>query len=474
MHPLTLFLLASCLPNVQLMEDLKALEEFVNRPDPHYKYTFVKTKMLPFWSDVTFQHSINMTSQKWLDETEVDKPVWSHVLDIIIPKRTKIGASCLLIINSGKTAASETILNDKGNLKLAYLSVTTKSAVAVLNTVPVQPLTFYNHPLGWKNIKEYDIMAYSWWRFINDSSVPPEWLVQFPMVKATVRAMDTVTDYMMETYQKNITEFTLIGVVMNGWTTWLTAAVDKRVAAIIPIAMDFLNFTENFLHQYRAYCGWSYGLKPFHDMNIMQKMDNSRFSLLASLLDPLSYNEQYTNISKLIIVVSGEEVFLPDNSRYYINQLEGPNLLNIIPNSDFRFQGTDKTIMNPITSFQYRIANDYPLPTVSWQITTTNMTKIIHFRAKSDPKDVFCYYADTVGDTSPGANSGKSGGCRTEKTDMRADFQLMDLKALDEFVNLPGPHYGYPFVKKQREYFQADNIFIHTLNMTSQKWLDGK
>ncbi|XP_054830449.1 autocrine proliferation repressor protein A-like [Eublepharis macularius] len=199
--------------------------------------------------------------------------------------------------------------------------------VAVLNQVPFQPLTFYNHPLGRENIKGYDIMAYSWWRFLNDSAAPPHWLVQFPMVKATVRAMDTVTDYIRKTFHKNITQFTLTGVSMGGWVSWLTAAVDSRVAAIIPIGMDFMNFTENFHHQYRAYCGWSYMLRPFYELNITCKLDTTRFSDLALQVDPVAYNERYKNISKYIIVASGDEFFHPDNSYYYFPQLEGEKYL---------------------------------------------------------------------------------------------------------------------------------------------------
>ncbi|XP_054830454.1 autocrine proliferation repressor protein A-like [Eublepharis macularius] len=202
--------------------------------------------------------------------------------------------------------------------------------IAVLRPVPAQPLTFYKHPLGRENITGYDIMAYSWWRFMNDSDTPPHWLLQFPMVKATVRAMDTVTDYMMKTYRKNITQFTLAGISMGGWATWLTAAVDRRVVAIIPIGMDLLNFTENFHHQFRAYCGWSYMWRPFYEMNITKELDNPRFSVLASHVDPLAYNKRYTNISKYVIIASGDEVSMPDNSHYYFLQLEGEKNLNLM------------------------------------------------------------------------------------------------------------------------------------------------
>ncbi|XP_054830446.1 autocrine proliferation repressor protein A-like [Eublepharis macularius] len=254
------------------------------------------------------------------------------------------------------------------------------------------------HPLGRENITGYDIFAYSWWRFMNDSAAPPHWLVQFPMVKATVRAMDTITDYMMKTMKKNITRFTLTGISMDGWITWLTAAVDTRVVAIIPIGMDFLNLTESFPHQYRAYCGWSYRLRAFYEMNITQELDHPRFSLLASHLDPLAYNERYTNVSKYIIIGSGDEDSMPDNSHYYFPYLEGEKHLHIIPNADYRFEGLE-TLSKPILIFYTRVKNNYPRPSVSWHRTMTNTTGIIYFNSSPEPYDIFSYHADTVGGT---------------------------------------------------------------------------
>ncbi|XP_054830455.1 autocrine proliferation repressor protein A-like [Eublepharis macularius] len=183
------------------------------------------------------------------------------------------------------------------------------------------------HPLGWKNITGYDIMAYSWWRFLNDSATPPHWLVQFPMVKAAVKAMDTIKKFVKKEAYKDIKNFTLTGIASGGWVSWLTAAVDHRVVAIIPIAMDLLNLTKNFQHLYDAYCGWSYMLRPFYDMNITQRINHPRFTELASHVDPLAYNERYKNVSKYIIVITGDGVNQPDNSHYYYSQLEGEKRL---------------------------------------------------------------------------------------------------------------------------------------------------
>ncbi|XP_054830452.1 autocrine proliferation repressor protein A-like [Eublepharis macularius] len=253
------------------------------------------------------------------------------------------------------------------------------------------------HPLGHKNVTGYDILAYSWWRFMNDSAAPPHWLVQFPMVKATVRAMDTVTDFMKKTYNIKITQFILTGISMSGWAAWLTAAVDSRVAGIIPIGMDLLNFTENFHHQFRAYCGWSYMLRPFYEMNITQELDNPRFRLLASHVDPMEYNERYTNISKHIVIASGDEFLPSDSSRYYFSQLEGEKNLLIIPNDDYRFKSLIK--FNPVLVFYSSIINNFRRPFVSWQRTMTNTVEIIYFYASPDPNRIFSYHADTVGGT---------------------------------------------------------------------------
>uniref|UniRef100_A0ACB8FGA2 Uncharacterized protein n=1 Tax=Sphaerodactylus townsendi TaxID=933632 RepID=A0ACB8FGA2_9SAUR len=84
--------------------DLKALDKFVNLPDPHYNYTFINSEKLPYFSIFIYHDTIKMTSQKWLDESEVDKVVWSHTLKIAVPKfeseRKSILESCLLMITT--------------------------------------------------------------------------------------------------------------------------------------------------------------------------------------------------------------------------------------------------------------------------------------------------------------------------------------------------------------------------------------
>nr|XP_056714825.1 autocrine proliferation repressor protein A-like [Euleptes europaea] len=417
MHPLTLSLFAAFLPTVWLM-DQKALDEFVNLPDPHYNYTITKREKIGFLLPFNFD-TINMTSQKWLD-------------DHFTFQKKRLGR-----------------------------------AVATLKPALIQPLTFYNHPLGRKNITGYDIVAYTWWRFINDPTAPPHWLVQFPMVKATVRAMDTITVHMKKKYGVEISEFTLAGISLGGWISWLTAAVDRRVKGIVPIAMDFLNFKETFHHQYRAYCGWSYMLRPFHEMNITQELDNPRFSDLASHVDPLAYNERYTNVAKYIIVLSGDEFFQPDNSQYYFSQLEGVKFLQIQPNTDYGNQTLNQLFKLILPFHRKLLEKEIRFPIVSWEIKMTNTSGTIYFTTFNTNK-VYSYHADTVGGTRRDFRMKIAAGNSSQDNPVKwiqTDVETLDIGVYKKEMPRPAKGWRGFFIQATHAEENFDTRFVATSGM---------
>ena len=76
------------------------------------------------------------------------------------------------------------------------------------------------------------------------------------MTKAVVRAMDTVTAFCASPGRRahaQVDKFVVSGASKRGWTTWTTAAVDRRVVAIVPIVIDVLNVEPSFDHHCRAY-----------------------------------------------------------------------------------------------------------------------------------------------------------------------------------------------------------------------------
>ena len=102
--------------------------------------------------------------------------------------------------------------------------------------------------------------------------------------------MDTIQTYMQEKFDQTIDDFIVAGASKRGWTTWLTAAVDSRCKAIIPLVMgpfymiellsssfnpfvDALNFIPNVHHFWQAYGGWTFALSPYYNLNFTRELD---------------------------------------------------------------------------------------------------------------------------------------------------------------------------------------------------------
>ena len=89
-------------------------------------------------------------------------------------------------------------------------------------------------------------MTYTWAHFL-DHPDEPEWLVRLPMVKASLRAMDTMTAFVAQHPRLRIPDldyFAVTGASKRGWTIWDVVAMDTigRVAVIAPVVQDAINF----------------------------------------------------------------------------------------------------------------------------------------------------------------------------------------------------------------------------------------
>lgn len=74
------------------------LDDYVNTPDSHYKYEMI-TIFETYGAKV---YILNMTSQKWQDETFVESPIWWHVLVISIPDKITRPDAAFMLIDGGK------------------------------------------------------------------------------------------------------------------------------------------------------------------------------------------------------------------------------------------------------------------------------------------------------------------------------------------------------------------------------------
>lgn len=314
----------------QALQDLTALDRYVAAPDDSYSWKLVSSTPL---GDGAVFDVIALTSQTWLTEKEVDKPVWKHWLNVVRPAKIEHDTA-MLFIGGG---ANDKPAPDKPDGNLAAIALATKSVVAELKGVPSQPLVFTGD--GKKRVED-QIISLTWDRFLRTGD--ERWPARLPMTKAAVRAMDAVTAHCAtaEGGGAKVDKFFVSGASKRGWTTWTTAAVDARVVAIAPIVIDVLHVAENLEHHWQAYGFWAPSVGDYTNIRLMDWHRTARFAALMKIEDPWEYRTRFT-MPKFLINASGDQFFLPDSSHFYFDDLPGVKYLRYVPNADHSLKGSD-------------------------------------------------------------------------------------------------------------------------------------
>ena len=126
----------------------------------------------------------------------------------------------------------------------------------------------------------------------------------------------------------------------RGWTTWTTAAVDKRVVAIAPMVIDLLNIEKSFEHHYWRYGFYSPAVKDYEDLDIMKWQGTPQYKALMKIVEPYEYRDRLT-MPKYIINAAGDQYFLPDSSRFYFDDLKGEKYIRYVENTDHSLKNSD-------------------------------------------------------------------------------------------------------------------------------------
>ena len=306
-----------------------SLDRYVAAPDPSYGYDVMS--VIP--SETYTAYVLEMTSQQWRTPGEVDRPVWKHWQTIVVPHDVKTDTA-LLIIGGG--ANNKKPPSDANPLLIA-LATTTGSVVSELRMVPNEPLTFADDA---RPRSEDAIIAYSWEKYLKTGD--DTWPLQLPMTKSVVRAMDTISAFGRSAQGSGMTinKFVVGGGSKRGWTAWLTAAVDKRVVAVVPVVIDLLNMQPSFVHHYRAYGFWAPSIGEYQASGIMDAVGQPQFHDLFRIVDPYAYRARLT-MPKFIVNSTGDQYFLPDSAQFYVGGLEGETYLRYVPNTDHSLKGSD-------------------------------------------------------------------------------------------------------------------------------------
>jgi PhoPQ-activated pathogenicity-related protein len=342
-------------------DEQTALDRYVAAPDPTYGYTLVDT--IRGAGQTTYV--LELTSQKWLTEKEVDRPVWKHWLTIVRPDEVK-SSKALMMIAGG---ANDRPAPKAAPIALSVAAANTGSVTAEVRMIPNQPLTF----AGDKPRVEDAMIAYTWNHFLQTGD--ERWPARLPMTKAVVRAMDAVTSFCAskEGGQVKVDGFVVTGASKRGWTTWTTAAVDKRVVAIVPIVIDTLNVGQAAKHHFEAYGFWAEAIKDYTDMRLADWTGTPAHRALMKIEDPYEYRARLT-MPKLVLNAAGDQYFLPDNSQFYFDQLPGPKYLRYVPNADHSLRNTDAA--QSVLGFYQAILAGTPLPKFSWAFESDGSIRV--------------------------------------------------------------------------------------------------
>jgi len=331
-----------------------ALDRYVAKPDPNYRWEAVRTDKEAGLTSYT----IDLTSQQWRTADEVDRPIWKHWLTISVPDKVAY-PTAMLFIDGGSNRPNAQPRRADGDLK--RMARQTQAITASIFMVPNQPLVFAD-AMGWGRAEDA-MIAYTWDKFLRTGD--EEWPARLPMTKAAVRAMDTMQAFCASEAGGGHTleDFVVAGGSKRGWTTWTTAIVDTRVRAIVPCVIDLLNLIPSFKHHWSVLGSWSIAIGDYNALGILRWLETPENAAMMAIVDPYSYIDRLT-MPKLIMHAGNDQFFLPDSAKFYWNDLKGPKWIRCMPNVG---HGLDRReAYASLTSFYHAIVADMPIPSYTF------------------------------------------------------------------------------------------------------------
>ncbi|WP_257275593.1 PhoPQ-activated pathogenicity-related family protein [Endozoicomonas sp. SESOKO4] len=358
--------------------------DFLNREDDNFSWRCLETCHSDEFPAVTMSH-LELISQTWQEGIRfgLRQPEWQHRLTLYWPEEGSDNP-CLLMIHGGSRHDPSLELTPSHNVDGARLCQLTKAPVAVLRDVPNQPLTFQDGVPR----SEDDLVAFSWQAFLEDPENNGFMPVQWPMVKSVIRTMDALCEFSKKFSEKGSTridDFIIAGASKRGWISWLTAAADQRVMALIPMVIDALNIQACMHHHLNVYGGFASAIRDYadNDHDILSKLDSPGMQQLLNDIDPFVYRNQLF-LPTFIVNASCDEFFPPDSARFYYPKLSELTWLRYLPNAS-HYLGRDSAVnIDEIMASVFgALISEQDMPAMNWRLLDDGGLEI---RTSLEPK----------------------------------------------------------------------------------------
>ncbi|MCF6157861.1 MAG: PhoPQ-activated pathogenicity-like protein PqaA type [wastewater metagenome] len=313
------------------------LEKYVQKKDTSFMWKSINHKK---FQDATITH-IELTSQTWHNLP------WNHHIQIVRPHILQNpGISFLFVAGDGD--------GSREIEPLSFIAQKTGTIAAVITNIPNQPL--------FQGLLEDALIAYTFDQYLKTKD--ESWPLLFPMVKSVVRGMDTIQAFMQKEHQQQVDAFVLSGASKRGWTTWLTAATDQRVAAIAPMVFDVLNMKKQTDWAEKMYGRQSEKIEDYTNRNLVARINEPGMVVLQKWVDPYHYRQRYT-MPKLLLLGTNDPYWVVDSLRHYWNDLPEPKHVYQTPNAGHDLGGGKEAIQT-LAAWYWMIVNGKDLPKIEW------------------------------------------------------------------------------------------------------------
>jgi len=358
-------------------ETAGALASYVSKVDGSYRWVKCRSGELAGGNYV----ELTLTSQTWRGMP------WKHQLFVFKPAEVTARPSAILWVTGGvwrdelaRPVSSGGELPRELQL-LAAAGARLKSPVAVLMQVPRQPI------LG--GLVEDQAISYTFEQYLRTGD--DTWPLLLPMVKSTVRAMDAVQEFSRESWNMDVKQFTVTGASKRGWTTWLTAAVDGRVAGLAPMVIDVLNMGPQMKHQVATWGGYSEQLRDYTNRGVQGYMATPQGEKLRAIVDPYSYRQSIRQ-PKLILLGTNDRYWPLDALNLYWPALEGEKYVLYVPNNGHGLNDLAR-VVGTIAALHRHTIGESKMPQLSWKLTSGKQSLALDLKSDVTPTKVSAWVA---------------------------------------------------------------------------------
>jgi len=354
-------------------QGFECVKRYVSAPDSAYSYVDTGLRLQGNTSGVDWTGSLlNMTSQRWLSNLDTVNPAWSHGVVVIRPSNMEGANSsgtgwatlyvCLGWYGSDHGPGLGELRAEDNDVQVAAaIAVRTGAPAAIVYAVPPQVEVSIDHKIR----DEDDLLAHGQLRFFRGGG-KSRWLVELPMTKAVVRAMDTVSGYAASAWGVQVHNFTLTGASKRAAASWHAAAVDDRVRAIVPMAKSL--DTELFVKRtVQSYGGIPVVGATYMDHELVAAGDESLSKKMWKITDPIMYASRYKHVAKLVIDAAQDEYFMPDHASLWWGRMPGPKSHLVVTDGGHIIGGPAVlSLVEPISAFIRTQQLGQASPALNW------------------------------------------------------------------------------------------------------------